>query len=108
MSAIDNEILLGAEEDAKEVAFIYNYIGQENSELFSEDDIYYCIDVILEYLDSLSNTADEEGYIDIDTEEIVRHIEKKAKNEQMGPYDHDALLLLVDAELEYNEQQAEE
>lgn len=107
MSAIDNEILLGAEEDAKEVAFIYNYIGQENSELFSEDDIYYCIDVILEYLDSLSNTADEEGYIDIDTEEIVRYIEKKAKKEQMGPYDHDALLLLVDAELEYNEQQAE-
>ena len=29
--------------------------------------------------------------------------EKKAKKEGMGPYDLDALLLLVDAELDYNE-----
>lgn len=105
MSAIDNEILLGAEEDAREVAFIYNYIGQENAERFSEDDVYYCIDVVLEYLDSLSSKADADGFIDIDIEEIVNHIEKKAKKEGMGPYDHDALLLLVDAELEYNEQE---
>lgn len=105
MSAIDNEILLGAEEDAREVAFIYNYIGQENAKKFSEDDVYYCIDVVLEYLDSLSSKADADGFIDIDIEEIVNHIEKKAKKEGMGPYDHDALLLLVDAELEYNEQE---
>ena len=105
MSAIDNEILLGAEEDAKEVAFIYNYIGQENAEKFTDDDIYYCIDVVLEYLDSISSKADADGCIDIDIEEIVNYIEKKAKKEAMGPYDHDALLLLVDAELEYNEQE---
>jgi len=108
MSAIDNEILLGAEEDAREVAFIYNYIGQENSEAFTEDDIYYCIDVVLEYLDNLSTKADDDGFIDIDVEEIVTYIQKKAKKENMGPYDHDALMLLVDAELEYNEQQAEQ
>ena len=104
MSTIDNEILLGAEEDAKEVAFIYNYIGQENRENFSEDDIYYCIDVVLEYLEKLNSKADADGYIDVDIEDIVKHIEQKAKKEGMGPYDHDALLLLVDAELEYNEQ----
>ena len=104
MSTIDNEILLGAEEDAKEVAFIYNYIGQENRENFSEDDIYYCIDVVLEYLEKPGSKADADGYIDVDIEDIVKHIEQKAKKEGMGPYDHDALLLLVDAELEYNEQ----
>jgi len=108
MSAIDNEIMLGAEEDAREVAFIYNYIGQENSEAFTEEDIYYCIDVVLEYLDTLSSKADDDGYIDIDIEDIVSYIQKKAKKENMGPYDHDALMLLVDAELEYNEQQTGE
>ena len=107
MSSIDNEILLGAEEDAKEVAFIYNYIGQEYKELFSEDDIYYCIDVLLEHLDTLSDKADEAGCIDIDVEEIARHIQKKAKKEGMGPYDLDALILLVNAELDYNEQLSE-
>ena len=103
-SAIDNEIFRGAAEDAKEVAFIQNYIGSENRELFTEEDIYYCIDVLLEYLDKLNDKADEDGYIDIDAEEIARHIQKKAKEEGMGPYELDALILLIDAELEYNEQ----
>ena len=60
--------------------------------------------MLLEYLDKLSEKADEDGFIDIDTEEIANHIQKKAKKEGMGPYDLDALVLLIDAELEYNEQ----
>lgn len=107
MSSIDNEILLGAEEDAKEVAFILNYMGSENRDTFGEDDIYYCLDVMLEYIDKLGEKADEDGFIDIDTEEVAKHIQKKAKKEGMGPYDLDALVLLVDAELEYNEQAEE-
>ena len=47
-SAIDNEIMRGAEEDAREVAFIQNYMGVENRELFTEEDIYYCLDVLME------------------------------------------------------------
>lgn len=105
MATIDDEILLGAEEDAKEVAFIQNYMGVDNRELFAEDDIYYCLDVMLEYLDHTSDKVDENGFVDIDTEELARHIQKKAKKEGMGPYDLDALVLLVEAELEYNEQQ---
>ena len=104
MAAIDDEILLGAQEDAKEVDFIQNYMGSENRELFTEEDIYYCLDVMLEYLDKLNDKADADGFIDIDTEEIAKHIQKKAKKEGMGPYEFDALILLIDAELEYNEQ----
>ena len=104
MSSIDDEILQGAAEDAKEVAFIQNYMGVENREQFTEEDIYYCLDVLLEHLDTLSDKADADGFIDIDTEEIARHIQKKAKKEGMGPYELDALVLLIDAELEYNEQ----
>jgi len=108
MSSIDNEILLGAEEDAREVAFIQSYIGPEIAEQFSDEDIYYCIDVILEELDKLSDKADDDGFIDIDVESIVKVIEKKAKKEEMGPYDHEGLFLIVNAELEFNEQLMEE
>ena len=107
-SAIDNEIMRGAEEDAREVAFIQNYMGVENRELFTEEDIYYCLDVLMEYLDDFSDSADDEGFIEVDTEKIAQHIQKKAKKEGMGPYELDALILLVDAELEYNEQYPEE
>lgn len=108
MSSIDNEILLGAEEDAQEVAFIKSYIGVDNCERFTDEDIYYCLDVILEELEKLSDKADADGFIDIDVEEIVKVIEKKAKKEEMGPYDHDGLFLIVNAELEFNEQLNEE
>ena len=84
MAAIDDEILLGAQEDAKEVAFIQNYMGVENRELFTEEDIYYCLDVLLEYLDQLNDKADADGFIDIDTEEIAHHIQKKAKKRRHG------------------------
>ena len=104
MANIDDEILRGAEEDAKEVAFIMNYIGSENREVFTEEDIYYCLDVLLEYLDNMNDKVDADGFIDIDAEEIAKHIQKKAKKEGMGPYELDALVLLIDAELEYNEQ----
>lgn len=105
MSNIDDEILRGAEEDAAEVAFIQNYIGSENREKITEEDIYYCIDVFFEYVDKLSPNADDDGCVDIDTEEIAKYIQKKAKKEGMGPYELDALTLIIDAELEYNEQQ---
>ena len=107
MSSVDNEILLGAEEDAREVAFIQSYMGQENRDKFTEEDIYYCLDVLLEELERISSKADADGFIDIDVEELVGVIEKKAKKEGMGPYDHEALILLVDAELEYNEEAGE-
>lgn len=103
MSCIDDEILKGAESDAKEVQFIKSYMGSEWEENFSEEDLYYCLDVIFEYFESTSNNADADGFVDVDTEEIARFISKKAKKEGMGPYNLDALTLLVDAELEYNE-----
>ena len=104
MSSIDDEILRGAESDAEEVRYIRNYMGSECNDCFTDEDIYYCIDVMLEYFEKAEEeSADADGYIDIDTEEVAKHIQKKAKKEGMGPYDLDALLLLVDAELDYNE-----
>lgn len=105
MSSIDNEILLGAEEDAKEVAYIQSYIGSEIADKYTEDDIYYVIDVIGEYFEKeFKGEEDEEGFVDIDVEDIVKFIAKRSKKEGMGPYDNEELSLLVNAELEYNEQ----
>ena len=60
MATIDDEILQGAEEDVQEVAYILNYLPQEVKEKFDEDDIYYCIDVILEHFSTTQ--PDKDGY----------------------------------------------
>lgn len=108
MGSIDNEILLGAEEDAREVAFIQNYIGQEYREQITEDDIYYCLDVMFEEFERLESTADADGYVDIDVEALANTIGKKAKKDGMPAYPHDALVLIAEAELEYNAMLEEE
>lgn len=104
MSNIDNEILLGAQEDAAEVAFIQTFIGPELCEKLTEDDIYYILDVFFEYLEKLESTADSEGYIDINIDEAVKFVVKKAKKEGMPAYEPDDITLVLNAELEYNEQ----
>ena len=49
MSAIDDELLNEAEEDAREIEFIRNYLPLELKEKFSDDELYYFLDVIIDY-----------------------------------------------------------
>ena len=44
MSAIDDELLKDAEDDAREIEFIRNYLPLELKEKFSDDELYYFMD----------------------------------------------------------------
>ncbi len=101
MAAIDDELMKAAEEDAQEVAFIQNQLPIDVKDKFSEDDIYYFVDVILEYLSNAE--TDAEGYIDIDLEEVAAHVVKQAKKEKIGDFDPEDVFFVVQAELDYNE-----
>lgn len=101
MAVIDDEILKGAEEDAQEVAYILNYLPQEVKDKFNEDDIYYCIDVILEYFST--KEPDKDGYYDIDLDDLTDLVIEKAKKEKVGVWEHDDVFFIVQAELDYND-----
>lgn len=103
MATIDDEILLGAEEDAKEVEFILNYLPQEVKEKFTEDDIYFCIDFFLEYFSEVAE-PDAEGYFDIDLDELTDILIKDAKDKGVGEWQHDDVFFVIQGEIEYNEQ----
>ncbi len=111
MAAIDDEILMDAEEDAREIEFIRNYLPQELKEKFSDDELYYFLDVIIEYYTTsgvFDAQPDKDGYVDIDLDEVVKYVLKKAKKEKMGEYEHDDILFVVQGELEYSESLEEE
>jgi hypothetical protein len=106
MSGIDNELFLEAEENAQEVEFIKNYLPQELKEKFSEDDIYYIIDVISEYYVEngiFDNDEEDEEEIEIDLQPVVDYIVEKAKKENIGEFDPDEVLLVVQADLDFYE-----
>lgn len=111
MSNIDDELLLEAEEDAREVEFIRNYLPQELKEKFSDDELYYFLDVLIDYYSEsgvFDTQPDKDGFIDIDLDAAVDYVVKKAKKEKMGDYDPEDILFVVQAEWEYTEQAEEE
>lgn len=108
---IDDELFLDAEDDAREVEFIHNYLPQELKEKFTEDELYYFLDVIIDYYtesDVFSEEPDQDGYVEIDLDKVVDYVIRKAKKENMGDYEHDDILFVVQAELAYSEQAEEE
>ena len=107
MSAIEYEILKEAEDDAREIEFIRNYLPIELKEKFSDEELYYFLDVIIDYYtsaDVLDAVPDKDGFVEIDLDKVTDVVVAKAKKEKMGEYEHDDILLVVQAEMEYSEQ----
>lgn len=110
MASIDDELLLDAEDDARAVEYILNSIPQEVKERVSEDDIYYILDVAYDYYATsgvFDTEPDEEGYIDVDLDKAVAHILKKAKKEGFDHFEHDDVLFVLQAEMDYGEAEDE-
>ncbi len=102
--AENDEFLLEDEDDEKTIEFIKNYLPQDLKEKFSDDELYYFLDVIVDYYTTsgcLDAAPDKDGYIDIDQDEIVKYIVKEAKKDKMGDYDPEDILFVVQGEMEY-------
>lgn len=105
MGTVD-EFLQDDLDDEKTIEFIKNYLPQDLKDRFSDDELYYFLDVIDEYyVESgiLDAQPDEDGYIDIDLEKIVDYIVKEARKDEMGEYDPEELLFVVQGEMEYTD-----
>ena len=46
---MEEDFLLDAEDDARAVEFIKSYLPQDLKDKFTDDDLYYILDVIAEY-----------------------------------------------------------
>ncbi|MBO7120493.1 MAG: hypothetical protein J6W03_09275 [Bacteroidaceae bacterium] len=103
MSTFEEDLLLDAEDDRKTVEYIRNYLPQELKEKFTEDDLYYFIDVLGEYYVDLLDKHNGDEDIDIDVEEVAKHLAGQAKKDKMGDFAPEDLRWVVDGELEYGE-----
>lgn len=103
MGLEDNFISEDAD-DEKTVEFIKNYLPQELKGKFSDDELYYFLDLIDEYYvesGSLDAQPDAEGYIDIDLDKVVEYIVEESKKDGMGEFDPDEIFFVVQGEMEY-------
>lgn len=103
---LDEELLKDAEDDQLTIEFIKRYLPQEVKEKFTEEDLYYFLDVLVEYYATsgiLDADPNADGYIDIDIDTISAYLAKQAKKDKMGEFDPEDLRWIVEGELEYGE-----
>ena len=99
-----NDILTDDLDDAQVVEFIKSYLPQDFKETFTDNQLYYLVDLIDEYyFDSgvLDEEPDEDGYVSIDLDKVVEYLQKEAKKDGIGEFGHDELLFVVQGEMEY-------
>ena len=100
----NDEFLADDLDDEKTIAFIKSYLPQELKEKFTDDELYYFLDVIDEYYVNssiLDAEPDDEGFVDIDLDKVVDYVIKEAKKDGIGEFEHDDILFVVQGEMEY-------
>ena len=89
-------------DDVAAVKFIQNYLPVEMKEKFSEDDIYYLLDVICDFYDEkdwLSDDDDEEQ----EEQELIQFIIKQAIKDEIGEFSQEEIQLFLTAETAYSD-----
>ena len=108
---LEDDFLRDDLDDEKTIEFIKNYLPQELKDKVSTDELFYFLDLIDEYYSEsgiLDAKPDADGYIDIDLGKIVDYIVKEAHKDEMGEYDPEEILFVVQGEMEYAESLGEE
>lgn len=111
MAILDDELMQDAQYDAEVIAHVRQQIPQELKENLDDDTLYYFHDLIEEFLadsNMLDAEPDEDGFVEIDIEEIAKHLQKKATKEGVGNFTIDDLLFVVEAELSFGDDFEEE
>ena len=88
-------------DDEAAVEFIHNYLPQELKEKFTEDTIYYILDLICEFYEQNDylNEDDEEK----EEKELVAFIVRESAKDKMGIFLPEEILFVLRAEAAYSD-----
>ena len=92
------------EENRRELAFIRERLPQDMKPHFSDDDILYFIDAIVDYYYTsgiLESQADE---IDIDMQQVADAITAQAAKDGQGTFDPAEVVYVVEADMDFQEE----
>lgn len=105
MAKIDDELLMDEEENRREIAFIRKQLPSELKDQYSDSQLLWMLDTIVEYYCSsgiLDSDADE---IDIDLDQVAAHLCQQAQQEHLPALNPDDVRFVVEADLDFQEQE---
>lgn len=100
---LEENFLLEDADDEKTIEFIKNYLPQELKDKFSEDDYYFFLDTIADFYEEtgILDSGNDNDEVEIDLEAIADYIVKEAKKHEIGEFDPEDILFVVQGEMEY-------
>ena len=100
------ELLKDEEENRREIAFIREQLPSDLKERFSDEQLQFIIDAIGTYFyeSGILETNDDE--VDVDMEVIAQFVCKEAEEEGEGPFDAQDVYWVVEADLDFQEEEA--
>ncbi|MCH5301438.1 MAG: hypothetical protein J1E77_01235 [Prevotella sp.] len=104
MTSFEEELRQDEEENRRELAFIRNQLPVDLKSRFSDDDIYYLMDAIVDYyFDSgiLESSGDE---VEIDMQQVADAITEQARRDKQGNFDPQEVVYVVEADMDFQEQ----
>ena len=105
MANIDEEIRLDEEENRRELEYIRTQLPSDLKKYYSDKDILYMMDLIVEYYYESGILDSNEEEIDIDLEAVADYVCKEAKKHGFSSsFNPDEVFFIVQADLDFQEQ----
>ena len=105
MASIEEELRLDEEENRRELQFIRQFLPVDLKYHYSDSDILWIIDAIVDYYYTSGILESKEDEVDIDMEVVAEHICKRARQEKVSQsFDQQDVMIMVQADLDFQEQ----
>lgn len=104
MMTIDEELLMEEKEHRHELEYIRKQLPNDLKEKYSDDDLCFIIDAIGTYFYTSGILESNSDEVDIDMETVSDFVCNEAKEEGIGPFDPEEVFFVVEADLDFEEQ----
>lgn len=106
MATLEEELRMDEEEGRREIAFIRSQLSSELKEKFTDDELMFMIDAICTYFYTSGVLESNDEEVDIDLETVADFVCNEAKDEGEGPFDPQDVFFVVQADLDFQEENA--
>ncbi|MBR1388425.1 MAG: hypothetical protein IJ569_02245 [Prevotella sp.] len=105
MASLEEELRLDEEENRREMEYIRSQLPLDLEYHYSNSDILWIIDAIVDYYFTSGILESNEEEVDIDMEVVADYVCKKAREEKVSSsFDPQDVQIMVQADLDFQEQ----
>ena len=106
MTAIDQELLQDMEENRREIVYIREQLPSDLKEQYTDEQMIWMLDAIADYFFEIGILETSDDEVDVDIDDVSTYLCQQAKAEGMAPLQADEVRFVVEADLDYQEQNA--